>query len=300
MTDNPSHHQFPGGPQTVEYRESLYVGYHFYDSVGRGVLFPFGHGLSYTTFDNQEMKLSKNHLSVSDDLNVSFKIKNTGKRVGKEIVQVYVRDTESTLFRPDKELKGFEKVFLEPGEEKTIIIALNQRAFAFYDVGKGDWIVESGEYEILVGSSSRDIRLTAIVHITGDEMRGNAVDNRYKQFPANGEVPQAAFETLLGRPVPQNSYDARPYSLNTSIMDMHGSIIGRILQKVIRKQIAQMIPTDMYQPTRLMIEQMALESPMRVLIMFSNGTLNRGALEGLLHLANGKIWKGIRKLKSFR
>ena len=144
---------------TVEYRESIYVGYRYYDTAGIPVLFPFGHGLSYTTFEYSDLRLNRS----GDTVTAVFKVKNTGSIAGKETAQLYVRDVESTAFRPEKELKGFAKVELQPGEEREISIALGPRAFAYYDAGSREWVVEPGDFEILVGASSRDIRLKAVL-----------------------------------------------------------------------------------------------------------------------------------------
>ena len=295
LEDNPSFPQYPGGPRTVEYRESIYVGYRFYDSVSKEVLFPFGHGLSYTTFAYSSLKPSKKKIRAEDGLSVTFNVKNTGKVYGKETAQVYVRDIKTSVFRPEKELKGFTKVDLHPGEEKAITIKLDKRAFAFFDIDSRDWVVETGTFEILVGTSSRDIRLHVKVGVTGNTLAADSPQPVvYAQFPTDARVSKADFETLLDRAVPDDTYGPRPYSLNTSIVDMHDSFIGRILEKKIRKQIGEMAGGQTHNPTRLMIERSALENPLRVLIMFSRGALRRETLEGLLHLANGKVWKGIK------
>ena len=297
LEDNPSHRQFPGGPQIVEYRESIYVGYRFYDSVKKDVLFPFGHGLSYTAFTYSDLNVSSRKIKAGDDLTVTFRISNSGKRAGKEIAQVYVRDIESTVFRPAKELKGFMKVDLAPGESELVSVSLDTRAFAFYDPQAEKWSVESGEFEILVGASSRDLRLSTVIHYQADEkITANQPMPLYDDFPSNADISQAAFERLIGRPVPKNASDAKPYTLNTSVMDMRASVIGRLLERIIRKQLKTIVTTDMHGPTRLMIEQMALESPLRLLVMFSGGALNREMLLGLIDLANGKILQGIGRL----
>ena len=295
LEDNPSYPQYPGGPLTVEYRESIYVGYRFYDSVGKEVLFSFGHGLSYTTFAYSSLKLSKKKIRAENGLSVTFKVKNTGKLHGKETAQVYVRDIKTSVFRPQKELKGFTKVDLHPGEAKTITITLDKRACAFYDTESKDWVVESGTFEILVGASSRDIRLRAKMDVRGNTM-GSSVPQPvvYTQFPLDARVSKGDFETLLGNAVPENERGPKPYTLNTPIVDMRDSFIGRILEKNIRKQIEEMAGGQTHSPTWLMMESSALESPLRVLIMFSGGVLRRETLEGLLHLANGKVWKGIK------
>ncbi|HBX71202.1 MAG TPA: glycosyl hydrolase, partial [Chloroflexi bacterium] len=131
LADNPSYRSFPGGPATVEYRESIYVGYRYYDSVAQDVLFPFGHGLSYTSFEYSQLKLNQAQNPDGAAVTVRVKVKNTGKVAGQEIVQVYVHDVQSSVFRPAKELKGFAKVALKPGEETDVTLELDRRAFAF-------------------------------------------------------------------------------------------------------------------------------------------------------------------------
>jgi beta-glucosidase len=163
LSDNPSYLYFPGTGDKVEYREGIFVGYRYYDKKRVKPLFPFGFGLSYTTFEYSDLTVDKTNLTDKDTVQVSVKVKNTGKVTGKEIVQLYVSDVESNVSRPEKELKGFEKVALEPGEEKTVTFTLDKRSFAYYNVDLKDWHVETGQFEIKVGASSRDIRLTTQV-----------------------------------------------------------------------------------------------------------------------------------------
>ncbi|NLJ31852.1 MAG: glycosyl hydrolase [Clostridiales bacterium] len=165
LSDNPSYLSFPGEGDRVEYREGLFTGYRYYDKKQMPVLFPFGFGLSYTTFDYSGLKLSKTEIRDTDTLAVSLKVKNTGKVFGKEIVQLYVKDVQSSYIRPEKELKGFEKVALNPGEEKEITFTLNRRSFAYYNPEIQDWHVESGAFEILIGKSSRETVLSAQVTV---------------------------------------------------------------------------------------------------------------------------------------
>jgi len=159
LSDNPSYLNFPGEGDRVEYREGIFVGYRYYDKKDIEPLFPFGYGLSYTTFEYSDLAISKKEILDTETVTVSVKVKNTGEMAGKEIVQLYVRDVESSVIRPEKELKGFEKVELQPGEEKTVTFELDKRAFAYYNVDIGDWHVETGEFEIMIGKSSRDIVL---------------------------------------------------------------------------------------------------------------------------------------------
>lgn len=159
LEDNPSYLNFPGEGDVVEYKEGLFVGYRYYDKKKLKPLFPFGFGLSYTNFDYKSIKVDKNELSDNESLNVTVSIKNTGSITAKEVVQLYVRDVYSSVIRPEKELKAFEKIELKPNEEKEITFTLNKRAFAYYNVNINDWYVEDGDFEILVGKSSADILL---------------------------------------------------------------------------------------------------------------------------------------------
>ena len=165
LEDNPSFINFPGEKDLVQYREGVFVGYRYYEKVKRDVCFPFGHGLSYTSFDYSDLKLDKKEMKDDETLTVSLTVKNTGKLAGKEVVQLYVADLDGIVIRPLKELKGFAKVELAPGESKTLSFSLDKRAFAFYDTNLKDWRVESGEFEILLGSSSADVRLAEFVSV---------------------------------------------------------------------------------------------------------------------------------------
>lgn len=163
LEDTPAFLDCLGGLE-VRYGEGIFVGYRYYDRREIAPLFPFGHGLSYTTFAYGELSAPR-QARIGETVRLSVRVTNTGPRHGKEVVQVYVRDLESSLPRPPKELKAFAKVALAPGESKTVEFALDERAFAFYDPHRGRWVVEPGEFELLVGSSSRDIRAKATVEL---------------------------------------------------------------------------------------------------------------------------------------
>lgn len=175
LEDNPSYLNFPGNRKTVSYQEGIYVGYRYYDKKKMDVLFPFGYGLSYTSFQYSNARLSINGQSVSttpsvkakdtDQIQVSVDITNTGAVAGQEIVQLYVKNALCEENRPEKELKNFAKVSLEPGETKTITLELDQRSFAYYHTEIHDWFAPSGDYEILLAASSRDIRQKLSLHL---------------------------------------------------------------------------------------------------------------------------------------
>ncbi len=165
LSHNPSYLNFPGAEGRVEYREGLFVGYRYYDKKGISPLFPFGFGLSYTSFEYTGISVSRTKINDNENVQVSVNVKNTGKMAGKEIVQLYIGKPVSKVIRPLKELKGFEKVYLEPGEQKKVSFELNKRSFAYYNTKIKDWYVESGEYKIMAASSSADIRLAANVYV---------------------------------------------------------------------------------------------------------------------------------------
>ncbi len=301
LEDNPSHYYFPGGPAAVEYRESLYVGYRYYDKVAQDVLFPFGHGLSYTTFAYSDLKLSRTSIKDTEKLKVTLKVRNTGKVRGQEIIQLYVRDVESTAFRPQKELKGFAKVDLQPGAEAKVSLELDRRAFAYYNTELKDWVVEAGEFEILVGASSRDIRLCASVQVTSDHQAAS-ISGRdrcpaYHYFPKGASVSQNDFENLLGKPLPINvGAQKGTYTLNTPVGDITGSVLGRLLHSYMGKQISKLIAGQEDTPSALLMASMVKEAPMRAILMAGDGSITRLMLDAMLIMINGHIFKGAAAL----
>ena len=165
LEDNPSYLFYGGNFGHVEYREGVFVGYRYYESKNEEVLFPFGHGLSYTTFSYSNLKLDKEKMKDTEILQVSVEITNTGSLKGKEVVQLYVESINCEVLRPVKELRAFEKVELKPGETKTVTFTLREREFAYWDVRLHDWLVPSGQYKVLVGSSVKDIRVSKLIEV---------------------------------------------------------------------------------------------------------------------------------------
>ena len=166
--DNPAFINFPGENGKVYYGEGLFVGYRYYDKRDIAPLFPFGHGLSYTSFAYDNLQLNGDSFGEDDDILVSVDVTNSGSMAGQEIVQLYVRDVVSRLERPLQELKAFAKVSLEPGETQTITLTLTRQSLAFYDPSVAGWVTESGEFEVLIGASSRDIRCQTTFNWQGD------------------------------------------------------------------------------------------------------------------------------------
>ncbi len=166
IEDNPAFPSYPGENGRVKYDEGILVGYRHYDMNNISPSFPFGHGLSYTSFEYSNLTVTQHDIKSGEHILVTVDIRNTGKRSGKEVVQLYVRDVQSSLLRPVKELKGFQKISLAPGETRTVSFILNEEVLSFFDPGVGKWVAEAGKFEILVGASSRDIRRRAFFTFT--------------------------------------------------------------------------------------------------------------------------------------
>ena len=159
LEDNPAYINYPGENGQVHYGEGIFVGYRYYDKKKIKPLFPFGYGLSYTTFKYSNLLLPNKEIAPGDRIEVQVDVQNTGKTFGQEVVQVYIQDTEATLIRPEKELKAFTKIGLAPGETETITFNLTPDSLAYYDPAQNSWVAEAGEFRVLVGSSAEAIHL---------------------------------------------------------------------------------------------------------------------------------------------
>lgn len=300
LSDNPTARYFPGAPVTTEYRESIFIGYRYYDQVQGDVRFPFGFGLSYTQFSYSGLRLSKKAIKQGGALEVSFKIKNTGKTDGAEIAQVYVAAPESTIFKPTKELRGFTKVFLKAGEQKTVTVTLTERAFAYYNVNIHDWHVESGVYQILVGASSRDLRLEGAVEVEGTAPEAAVPDYR-QTAPAYyegaiQEIPDDQFEVLIGRPLPP-AYrkPGEPLDLNCTLEDAIDTPWGARLNKIVHAVTLKIANGN--EETAQMLASLALQFPIRGFVGMSASMFTEDMAHGLLMILNGQNapmgWKKI-------
>lgn len=295
---------FPGNTATVEYRESIYIGYRYYEKANKKVRFPFGFGLSYTTFEYSDIRLSKSAVKDTESLKISFRVKNTGSVAGAETAQVYVADKESTIFRPEKELKAFMKVDLLPGEEKKITVTLGKRAFAYYNVNISDWHVESGDFDICVGSSSADVRLRATVTVTSSMPEVEVPDyralapNYYKADVVN--LPTAQFEAVLGHRLPPPQKENERLDLTSNIEDAKNTKWGRRINKAIStatKMVNAGAPSDM-------ASAVAVQTPIRNFVSMSGGLFSEEMADGLIKILGddepakgaGKIAAGIPRL----
>ena len=298
--ENPVYGNYPGSPVISEHKESIYIGYRYYDTAKKNVLFPFGFGLSYTTFEYSDIKLSESEIKDNETVTVSFKIKNTGDMDGAEIAQVYVADKESTIFRPEKELRAFTKVFIKAGEEKEVSVTLGKRAFAYYNTNIGDWNVETGEFAVLVGSSSRDIRLEAAVNVIST-VEAEIPDYK-KSAPAYYTADIAGMNggqwaAVYGQQLPSAERDTSAKITIYNCLDdashtKWGGRIGRLIQSVITK-FASAETGD-----GAMLQAMAVQIPMRNFISMSMGVFSPKMAEGLLQILNDdeSTFKGVCKI----
>jgi beta-glucosidase len=200
--DNPAYINFPGENGKVFYGEGIFVGYRYYEKREMAVRFPYGFGLSYTTFEYSNLKLDKDTYGPEDTITATLTVTNSGARFGQEVVQLYVRDEEARLARPEKELKAFAKIALEAGESKTVTLTLDRQSLAFYDPSIPGWFAEAGRFEVLVGASSADIRLQAAFEYSGDVLaaasRAFTLDSLLKDLLAD---PRA--KAVLEKHIPQ-------------------------------------------------------------------------------------------------
>ena len=283
--DTPAKDNFAGAGRTVQYREGLYVGYRYYQTAGVPVAFPFGYGLSYTSFAYSELK--------ADARSVTLTVTNTGSRAGAEIVQVYAAKPDAQIFRPAQELKAFTKVWLEAGESKTVTLPLDDKAFRYWNTKTDSWEVEGGTYELRVGASSADIRLAAAV-----EVNGTSAPNPYagKALPhyTSGKVqrvPDAEWETLLGRPIPA---DTVKIDRNMTLGELNHSrsplcwLVWAVLTMMLNVSYKRGKPN-----LNVMFQY---NMPLRALAKMTSGAISMGMVDGIVLEAKGFWVIGLLKV----
>ena len=273
---------YAGGRKDAHYREGLYVGYRYYTSAGVPVRYPFGYGLSYTSF-------AYSGLQIEGDT-VRCTVRNTGGVAAKEIVQLYIAPPPGPVYRPVRELRDFAKVHLEPGESRTVSFRLNDRSFALWQDG---WVIPGGAYTVLVGGSSEDLPLSAVVHRDGGACRGDDLPAWYaspKGAPSHGD-----FERLVGHAVTQKPLRRGEFTMENSVMEMKDhSLVMKLLYKGVEMFIARDVGGKKDDATFRMMMTSAADaslSGMRI-----NSGMRDGVLEGLLEMANGHYLRGVLRM----
>ncbi len=280
---------FPSKERTSEYREGLYVGYRYFETAKVPVLFPFGYGLSYTTFAYSNMKAT--------DKAVTFTITNTGKVDGAEVAQLYVSAKCNGVYRPVKELKGFTKVFLKAGESKEVTINLDEYAFRYFNVKTNKYEIEAGEYELLVGASVADIRLSATVSVAGTNAPlpydKNVLADYYTGNIKN--IPDAEYEALLGHAIPDGHWNSSGLlDMNDAICQMYyaKSGIARLVYKVLTGMLKKAEAKGTPDLNTLFIYNM----PFRGIAKMTGGMVTMEMAEGILEAVNGHLFSGLGKI----
>jgi len=294
--DCPSFQYYPGEEKTSEYREGLYVGYRYYDKVSQELQYPFGFGMSYTTFEYKDIQIHEDR--------VLCKVKNTGNVAGSEIVQLYVGKDQTVIHRPEKELKGFKKVFLLPKETVEITIPFDEYTFRYYDVSKKSFSIEKGEYRILIGSSSRDIRLSGTLFVQGTDPKSDDRQLLSKYFTGDvNKISKSEFETLYGRSLPNPKWDrSRDLELNDSLSQMvyAKSFLARIAIKVLIGLRNRSFKKGKPDLNLFFLSTM----PFRAIAKMSDGNFSIKMTKELLVIVNGHFFKGfsglIRSYSNYR
>jgi beta-glucosidase len=288
--DHPAAH-IPTGPTQLEYWESVYVGYRYFDSASVSVAFPFGHGLSYTSFAWSDVLVEDVTARDGSDWTIgcSVRVTNTGSRAGSEVVQFYVHPLDTTsVFRPHQELRAFDKVTLEPGESAVVRVELDQRAFAHWDATVQAWAVDRGRYEVRAGASSRDIRSGAIVSLRGIEpATPRAADAPYRELSPGHRFTRDVFRGVYGRALPDNvAPRGGGFTLDTSLRDMASSRLARMLTGVVRSQAIKTLGIPGDDATLTIVDDVVGQFTLRVLPTISGGTFTRRSITTILRLIN--------------
>ncbi|MDR1271703.1 MAG: glycoside hydrolase family 3 C-terminal domain-containing protein [Clostridiales Family XIII bacterium] len=300
LSDTPCHGCF-GQERAVEYRESIFVGYRYYSSAGKEVLFPFGHGLSYSSFEYGDI-LSE--IRPDGGVGLSFTVTNTGGMAAAEAAQVYISaDRQAgglqTIFRAERELKAFAKVSLAPGQTSRLHFSLTPRDFAFFNTEIGDWHTLGGSYRILAGSSSSDIRLDTYVELRdshpGAGLPGLRLEApEYYDMELLPSVTKESFEALLGRAVP--AYPPKPFTRDSTLKELRPTFTGKLLDRMVKRQAMESNAGEQEgQDLSVMLLAQADYLPLDALIAATKGRISGDMLDGILDFLNGRRLGGLRR-----
>lgn len=296
LQDTPAALYFPGGNDVVEYRESIYVGYRFYEKAKRPVRFPFGCGLSYTAFSYEGLRLSAERLAWGEPLTAYVTVTNTGPRTGTEIVQVYAVGTNEKVFLPEKQLAGFGRVTLAPGERQEVAVSLAPNSFAYYNTEIHGWYATPGIHQVLAGPSSAEVPLSASVVFSHEphpepDYRTICPDYFSIQDRKPFRISDESFYALVkAAPRPLSVQKMPPFDENITFSGARTTFTGRLVCSIIKLALRIRGVSDP------MVLSMVWEMPMRSLFTYSQGLLTPKRLEGILDFLNGNVLRGIRKL----
>ncbi len=275
---------FPAKERTAEYREGLYVGYRYFETANVPVLFPFGFGLSYTTFEYSDLTVTGKE--------ATFTLKNTGKMDGAEVAQLYVSKPDGDVFRPAKELKGFTKVFLKAGESRQVTIPLDDKAFRYFNVKTNRFETEGGAWTVMIGASCADIRLSGTVSVKGTQAASPYDKAKFARYFSGDikSVSDAEFEALLGRPIPDGHWSGT-LDMNDAICQLYyaKSWIARKVYKIMTNMLNKSIQKGEPDLNITFIYNM----PFRGIAKMAGGMCTMEMAEGILTIVNGHFFKGL-------
>ena len=275
---------FPAKERTAEYREGLFVGYRYFETANVPVLFPFGFGLSYTSFEYSDLKVSGKE--------ATFTLKNSGKMDGAEVAQLYVSKPDGDVFRPVKELKGFAKVFLKAGESKTVTIPLDDKAFRYFNVDTNKFEIEGGQWTIMIGASVADIKLSGAVSVQGAGAKSPYDKEKFAKYFSGDikNISDAGFEALLGRPIPDGHWSGT-LEMNDALCQMYYAkgALGRFAYKILTHFINKSIEKG--QPNLNLLFNYNM--PFRAIAKMTGGICTMEMAEGILTIVNGHFFKGL-------
>lgn len=284
--DTPAFKYFPSEQKNSEYREALYVGYRYYDTAKVKVLYPFGFGLTYTKFEYSNLKVSEK--------GVEFTLTNIGSREGAEVVQLYIGKQDARVFRPEKELKGFQKVFIKAGESKKISIDFDDKTFRYWNVRTNQWEIEGGSYIVMIGASCLDIRLTAEMQVQGTTKIYPYYTNRMPSYYSGliKKVEDSEYQALLGYPIPSGNWSG-DLTVNDAICQMYyaKSSIARFAYNKLTKMKKKSEELGKPDLNVLFIYNM----PFRAIAKMTGGIVSMEMVEGIVMMVNGQLFRGLRR-----
>ncbi len=285
--DTPAFHYFPSKERTAEYRESIYVGYRYYDTAKAAVQYPFGHGLSYTEFAYSNLKVTAEGVTLT--------VTNTGEMDGAEVVQMYVGLPGAEVFRPEKELKGFVKIFLKKGESREVSISFDDKTFRYWNEKTGGWETEGGSYRIMVGASVMDIRLTGSVSITGTTKTNPCTKEELPSYYTGKirQVEDAEYTKLLGRPIPDGSWSGE-LGRNDAICQMYYAK-SWLARAIYRRLTAMKKKSEAKGKPDLNI-LFIFNMPFRGIAKMTNGAVSMEMVDGMVLAVNGHLFRGLGKI----
>lgn len=285
--DTPAFRYFPSTERNAEYRESIYVGYRYYDTTSVRVQYPFGFGLSYTEFTYSDLKVDEHGISVL--------ITNTGDRDGAEVVQMYVGLPNAIVFRPAKELKGFKKVFLKAGESKEVQILFDDKTFRYWNIRTNKWEVEMGTYQIMVGASVSDIRLVKELEVEGtaSEYPYNPAELPYYYTGIIQQISNQEFEAMLGHPIPNGKWSGE-LGINDAVCQMYyaKSALARFIYKILTDRKLKNEATG--KPDLNLLFQYNI--PFRAIAKMTGGMVSMDMVNGVVKVVNGHFFRGMGKV----